>query len=65
MTIITGDCRKVLAEHGPSDMILADPPYGDTKLPWDKFVRAAGSRSPVRSSRPPARCGFSARCASS
>ena len=24
--------------HGPFDMILADPPYGDTSLDWDKHV---------------------------
>jgi site-specific DNA-methyltransferase (adenine-specific) len=37
-TIITGDCRTALAAHGPFDMLLADPPYGDTSLAWDKRV---------------------------
>lgn len=37
--IITGDCRTALAERGPFDMILADPPYGDTSLNWDKRVK--------------------------
>lgn len=36
--IITGDCRTVLGDHGPFDMILADPPYGDTSLSWDRRV---------------------------
>lgn len=38
MTLIVGDCREVMAAHGPFDMILADPPYGDTSLSWDKHV---------------------------
>tara|TARA_Y100000310_G_scaffold338946_1_gene430080 strand:- start:404 stop:643 length:240 start_codon:yes stop_codon:yes gene_type:complete len=36
--IITGDCRKIMLERGPFDMILADPPYGDTSLGWDRRV---------------------------
>lgn len=36
--IITGDCRTELAAHGPFNMLLADPPYGDTSLAWDKRV---------------------------
>lgn len=36
--IILGDCREAMVEHGPFDMILADPPYGDTSLNWDKRV---------------------------
>jgi site-specific DNA-methyltransferase (adenine-specific) len=40
ITIFLGDCREVLPELrlmcvGPVDMVLADPPYGDTKLDWD------------------------------
>lgn len=40
MSIILGDCRKVMAEMpaGSVDMILADPPYGDTSLEWDRIV---------------------------
>ncbi|MGF3021913.1 DNA-methyltransferase [Methylobacterium aquaticum] len=38
MTILTGDCREVMPAHGPFDMILADPPYGDTSLAWDRRV---------------------------
>ncbi len=33
-----GDCREIMPGHGPYDMILADPPYGDTALTWDKRV---------------------------
>ncbi len=34
--IITGDCREVMERLCPFDMLLADPPYGDTSLSWDK-----------------------------
>lgn len=33
--LITGDCREIMPAEGPFDMILADPPYGDTSLKWD------------------------------
>lgn len=36
--IITGDCREVMAAEGPFDLIIADPPYGDTSLDWDRRV---------------------------
>ena len=38
MTILTGDCRLLMPVHAPFDMILADPPYGDTSLAWDRRV---------------------------
>ncbi|MEO9337104.1 site-specific DNA-methyltransferase [Mesorhizobium sp. SB112] len=38
MTILTGDCRVVMPAHAPFDLILADPPYGDTSLAWDRRV---------------------------
>ncbi|MFC7706348.1 DNA-methyltransferase [Plastorhodobacter daqingensis] len=38
MTILTGDCRDEMPWHAPYDMILADPPYGDTSLAWDRRV---------------------------
>lgn len=38
MTILTGDCRLLMPGHGPFDLILADPPYGDTSLIWDRRV---------------------------
>lgn len=37
--IILGDCRAMMPARGPYDMILADPPYGETSLGWDKAVR--------------------------
>lgn len=27
-----------MASEGPFDLIIADPPYGDTALPWDQIV---------------------------
>lgn len=38
MSLLLGDCRTLMPQHGPFDMILADPPYGDTSLRWDKRV---------------------------
>lgn len=37
--IVTGDCREVLAARPPStfDAGIADPPYGDTSLTWDRI----------------------------
>lgn len=34
--VIPGDCRTDLQAHGPFDMLMADPPYGDTALAWDR-----------------------------
>jgi site-specific DNA-methyltransferase (adenine-specific) len=36
--VLTGDCRVLMPPRGPFDMILADPPYGDTSLAWDRRV---------------------------
>lgn len=36
--IVHGDCREIMPSEGPFDLIIADPPYGDTSLPWDKMV---------------------------
>lgn len=36
--IITGDCRNIKSQQA-FDMVLADPPYGDTSLDWDKRVK--------------------------
>lgn len=38
MTILTGDCRDFMPSRGPFDLIIADPPYGDTSLAWDRRV---------------------------
>lgn len=40
--LILGDCRVVMAEQGPFDCIIADPPYGDTSLSWDNFELVRG-----------------------
>ena len=36
--VIAGDCRAVMPDRGPFDLIIADPPYGVTTLAWDKRV---------------------------
>jgi site-specific DNA-methyltransferase (adenine-specific) len=36
--LLTGDCRAVMPAKGPFDLIIADPPYGDTSLAWDRRV---------------------------
>lgn len=50
--VIIGDCRETLQPLGPFDMLLADPPYGDTALTWDKrcegwIARAASLVKPT------------------
>lgn len=52
--VTPGDCRTDLQEHGPFDMLVADPPYGDTSLNWDKrcdgwIETAAGLLKPTGS----------------
>lgn len=38
VSVYLGDCREVLPELGvAADLILADPPYGQTSLAWDKW----------------------------
>jgi site-specific DNA-methyltransferase (adenine-specific) len=34
--VLTGDCRALMPTHRPFDLIVADPPYGDTSLAWDR-----------------------------
>lgn len=36
--ILTGDCRELMGAEGPFDLIVADQPYGDTALAWDRLV---------------------------
>ncbi|AOG03322.1 DNA methylase family protein (plasmid) [Bosea sp. RAC05] len=40
-TIMHGDCRELLATIAPGsiDLVIADPPYNETKLKWDKEVK--------------------------
>ncbi len=38
ITIYHGDCRVLLPVIPTADVVIADPPYGDTALPWDKRV---------------------------
>lgn len=44
--VTLGDCRTDLQQRGPFDMLIADPPYGDTSLAWDRrcdgWIEAAG-----------------------
>lgn len=52
--LIAGDCRRDLASHGPFDLLIADPPYGDTSLDWDEHCEgwleaAAGMLKPTGS----------------
>lgn len=52
--ILVGDCRAAMPSEGPFDMVLADPPYGDTSLSWDRKVEgwltpAAASLKPTGS----------------
>ena len=37
-TLYTGDAREILPTLAPAscDLVLTDPPYGDTSLAWDK-----------------------------
>lgn len=38
VTLYLGDCREVLPTLGvTADCIVADPPYGETSLPWDRW----------------------------
>jgi site-specific DNA-methyltransferase (adenine-specific) len=52
VTLYLGDCREVLPALGiTADLIMADPPYGETSLAWDRWpegwlhVAAEASRS--------------------
>ncbi|WP_296739744.1 site-specific DNA-methyltransferase [Mesorhizobium sp.] len=38
MIVLSGDCRELMPAFGPFDMIVADPPYSDTSLVWDRRV---------------------------
>ena len=38
-TLYLGDCLEVMSEMEPVDAVVADPPYGVTKEPWDELFR--------------------------
>lgn len=39
MSCIVGDCREIVPDMPVSsvDVVIADPPYGETSLPWDRW----------------------------
>lgn len=37
VTLYLGDCREIVPTVGPVDCIVADPPYGETSLTWDRW----------------------------
>lgn len=38
VALYLGDCREVLPALGlTADCVVADPPYGETSLPWDRW----------------------------
>lgn len=38
LTLYLGDCREILPALGlQADLMIADPPYGDTALDWDRW----------------------------
>lgn len=38
VTLYVGDCREILPSLDvTADLIVADPPYGETSLPWDRW----------------------------
>lgn len=48
--LLTGDCREKMPARGPYDLIIADPPYGVTRLRWDRQVDGwlAAARASLR-----------------
>src|SRR5215469_13505094 len=37
VTLYHGDCRDLLPDLGRADCVVADPPYGETSLEWDRW----------------------------
>lgn len=37
VSLYLGDCRDVVPALGPVDCVVTDPPYGETKYPWDRW----------------------------
>lgn len=46
VTIYHGDCREIVPSLSPADVVVTDPPYGDTSLHWDVPV-SERSESPA------------------
>lgn len=38
VTLYQGDCLEILPKLPCVDLVVTDPPYGDTRLPWDTSV---------------------------
>lgn len=38
ISIFHGDCRDMFSSIGRADLIVADPPYGETSLEWDNQI---------------------------
>jgi len=38
VTLYHGDCRKIVPALGGVDLVVTDPPYGETSLGWDRRV---------------------------
>ena len=55
VTLYHGDCRELLPQlvesgHARADLILTDPPYGETSLTWDRWPDGWPSLAAVASS---------------
>ena len=49
ITIYHGDCREVLPRLDPVDLVVTDPPYGETSLEWDSRIQGWADLLPARS----------------
>lgn len=45
--LFLGDCRDVLPRLEPVDLVLTDPPYGETSLSWDRVFEWLSLVRPV------------------
>ena len=58
VTLYVGDWRELIPADYTADLILTDPPYGETSLTWDRWPTGW----PTLAARHPARCGASGPC---
>jgi site-specific DNA-methyltransferase (adenine-specific) len=53
VTLYCGDFRDLMSEalaiHGEPDLVVADPPYGETSLDWDRWPNGWPEKVPGRS----------------